>query len=145
MPLFIVGVIKPIYEQVEPTFKKLEHALRFRRSRHIHIGKGQDRVSGHSMVRKDRMFDPDLRAKPRDVREGNSTLRVCELNDGANKWDFSDFYKTMDAALCRMGGEDREVDVDAYHSSGLTVELSGARAYVWAWHFILHASAPTKC
>ena len=28
---------------------------------------------------------------------------------------------------------------------GLTVELSGAHAGAWAWHFILHASAPTKC
>jgi hypothetical protein len=28
---------------------------------------------------------------------------------------------------------------------GLTVELSGARADEWAWHFIPHASAPTIC
>jgi hypothetical protein len=27
----------------------------------------------------------------------------------------------------------------------LTVELSGAHAGVWAWHFIFHASAPTSC
>ena len=27
----------------------------------------------------------------------------------------------------------------------LTVELSGALADVWAWHFIYHASAPAKC
>jgi hypothetical protein len=29
--------------------------------------------------------------------------------------------------------------------SGLTVELGGARANVWAWHFISHASAPARC
>ena len=29
--------------------------------------------------------------------------------------------------------------------SGLTVELSGAHAGVWAWHFILHASARAIC
>ena len=29
--------------------------------------------------------------------------------------------------------------------SHLTVELSGARAGVWAWHFIFHAFAPTIC
>ena len=28
---------------------------------------------------------------------------------------------------------------------GLTVELSGAAAVAWAWHFIEHASAPTSC
>ena len=27
----------------------------------------------------------------------------------------------------------------------LTVELSGAHAVVWAWHFIYHASAPAIC
>ncbi len=27
----------------------------------------------------------------------------------------------------------------------LTVELSGARADVWAWHFIFHACAPARC
>jgi len=27
----------------------------------------------------------------------------------------------------------------------LTVELSGAHADVWAWHFIFHASAPAIC
>jgi hypothetical protein len=27
----------------------------------------------------------------------------------------------------------------------LTVELSGAHAEVWAWHFIFHASAPARC
>src|SRR5687767_6935843 len=31
------------------------------------------------------------------------------------------------------------------HSRGLTVELSGARAEVWAWHFIAHASARAIC
>jgi hypothetical protein len=28
---------------------------------------------------------------------------------------------------------------------GLRAELSGARADVWAWHFISHASAPEIC
>ena len=27
-------------------------------------------------------------------------------------------------------------------AAGLTVELSGAAAAAWAWHFIPHASAP---
>ena len=27
----------------------------------------------------------------------------------------------------------------------LTVELSGAHADVWTWHFIYHASAPARC
>ncbi len=31
------------------------------------------------------------------------------------------------------------------HTEGLTVELSGARADVWVWHFIHHASAPLRC
>jgi len=25
------------------------------------------------------------------------------------------------------------------------VELSGATAVVWAWHFIVHACAPARC
>jgi len=28
---------------------------------------------------------------------------------------------------------------------GLTVELSGAAAEAWVWHFISHASAPAIC
>ena len=31
------------------------------------------------------------------------------------------------------------------HRCRLTVELSGAHADVWAWHFIFHASAPAIC
>jgi len=43
-----------------------------------------------------------------------------------------------------------EVDTSGHsrigvHVSALTVELSGARADVWAWHSILHASAPAIC
>jgi hypothetical protein len=38
-----------------------------------------------------------------------------------------------------------EKDAGTAHGSRLTVELSGARAGVLAWHFILHASAPTRC
>ena len=28
--------------------------------------------------------------------------------------------------------------------TALTVELSGAHAGVWAWHFVVHAPAPTR-
>ena len=36
-------------------------------------------------------------------------------------------------------------DMSAEHERCLTVELSGAYAGVWAWHFIFHASALTSC
>ena len=35
--------------------------------------------------------------------------------------------------------------LNSCHSANLTVELSGAAADVWAWHFIPHASAPAIC
>jgi hypothetical protein len=36
-------------------------------------------------------------------------------------------------------------EVATIHKGRLTAELSGARAVVWAWHFISHASAPVIC
>jgi len=48
------------------------------------------------------------------------------------------------ATTSHQPNNDDQIILDSVGES-LEVELSGAHADVWAWHFILHASAPAKC
>ena len=72
------------------------------------------------------------RSVPTDVR---AVVPALELSDSLR----------ATASTAGKSAADRKLATCDSSECRLTVELSGARADVWAWHFISHASAPAIC